>query len=384
MEVVGRRAASRPEPTRAPGHDGYDLTVFSRSFVAGCGGERTAPTTVVIIVDWNAGELVTRCLGALARQTVRPETVMVVDNASASETWRHVVPDTLPIEMIRLADNSGFAAGTNRGIALVPDAEWVALLNPDAFPEPDWLERLLAAARGASGVLVLRIPSGDGRRSRRVSTARATRMRTTGLALASRPRRAGRARREASPRRCSAPAPRPRSTGATRSWRSAGSTSSFFCYFEDVDLAFRLRLAGHRCLYVPDAVVHHVGSATSGRRSDFSVYHGHRNLVWTFVKNMPGPLLALYWPHHLLLNLISLVWFTLRGQGRAIWRAKWDARSRPAAGPEAAAGGPGEASGGLLGAATADGEGVARLRPGPLKQRLRSVHSAGCRAAPSS
>ena len=233
MEVVGCRAASRPEPTRAPGHDGYDLTVFSRSFVAGCGGERTAPTTVVIIVDWNAGELVTRCLGALARQTVRPETVMVVDNASASETWRHVTPGSLPIEMIRLPGNSGFAAGTNRGIALVPDAEWVALLNPDAFPEPDWLERLLTA------------------------------------------------------------------------------------------------------------------------------------------KNMPGPLLAVYWPHHLLLNLISLVWFTLRGQGRAIWSAKWDARSRPAAGPEAAAGGPGEASGGLTGAATAHGEGVARLRPGPLKQGTR-------------
>jgi hypothetical protein len=47
--------------------------------------------------------------------------------------------------------------------------------------------------------------------------------------------------------------------------------------------------------------------------------------VWTFVKNMPGPLLALYGPHHLLLNLVALVWFTLRGQARAIWRAKWDA-----------------------------------------------------------
>jgi GT2 family glycosyltransferase len=92
-----------------------------------------------------------------------------------------------------------------------------------------------------------------------------------------------------------------------------------------VDLAFRLRLAGHRCLYVPDAVVRHVGSASSGRRSDFAVYHGHRNLVWTFVKNMPAPLLALYWPHHLLLNVAGLAWFTLRGQGRPIFRAKADA-----------------------------------------------------------
>src|SRR6185436_15150615 len=57
-----------------------------------------------------------------------------------------------------------------------------------------------------------------------------------------------------------------------------GFDESLFCYFEDIDLGFRLRLEGHRCLYVPGAVVHHVGSALSGRRSAFTVYHGHRNL----------------------------------------------------------------------------------------------------------
>ena len=86
-----------------------------------------------------------------------------------------------------------------------------------------------------------------------------------------------------------------------------------------------LGLAGHRCLYVPEAIVHHVGSIARGRRSDFTVYHGHRNLVWTFWKNMPGPLLAAYWPQHLTLNAASLVHFTARGQGRAILRAKRDA-----------------------------------------------------------
>ena len=99
----------------------------------------------------------------------------------------------------------------------------------------------------------------------------------------------------------------------------------FFCYVEDVDLGFRLRLAGRRCLYVPDAVVHHVGSATTGRRSDFCVYHGHRNLVWAFLKNMPMPLLAVYLPAHLFLNIFSIAWFALKGQGRVILRAKLDA-----------------------------------------------------------
>ena len=104
-----------------------------------------------------------------------------------------------------------------------------------------------------------------------------------------------------------------------------GFDERFFCYFEDVDLGFRLRLRGYRCMYVPDAIVRHVSSALSGYRSDFAVYHGERNSVWTFVKNMPAPLFWLYLPQHLALNAASLLFYPLRGQGRAVWRAKWHA-----------------------------------------------------------
>jgi GT2 family glycosyltransferase len=78
-------------------------------------------------------------------------------------------------------------------------------------------------------------------------------------------------------------------------------------------------------MYVPDAVVRHVGSALSGRGSDFSIYHGHRNLVWTFWKNMPPVLLAIYWLHHLAVNLISITHFLSHGHGATILRAKRDA-----------------------------------------------------------
>ena len=95
---------------------------------------------------------------------------------------------------------------------------------------------------------------------------------------------------------------------------------------EDVDLGFRLRLAGWGCLLVPDAIAAHVGSASSGgAHSDFAVYHGHRNLVWCFVKNMPALLLGLFLLPHLMLNLVSIVVFACRGQLRTILRAKMDA-----------------------------------------------------------
>ena len=99
----------------------------------------------------------------------------------------------------------------------------------------------------------------------------------------------------------------------------------FFCYGEDVDLGFRLQLAGHKCLYVADAVALHYGSAVTGERSDFSTYHGQRNLVWVFVKNMPGFLFWMLLPYHLLLNLGAILGCALRGQASLVLKAKRDA-----------------------------------------------------------
>jgi GT2 family glycosyltransferase len=78
-------------------------------------------------------------------------------------------------------------------------------------------------------------------------------------------------------------------------------------------------------MYIPQAVVKHIGSASTGPKSAFAIYHGHRNLVWTYLKNMPTPLFWLYLPVHLLMNLFFLFYFSFAGQGKAIWKAKWEA-----------------------------------------------------------
>ena len=65
----------------------------------------------------------------------------------------------------------------------------------------------------------------------------------------------------------------------------------FFAYMEDVDLAIRSRISGYRNLLCPDAVVYHIGSATSGsRHNEFKVRLAARNNVWTVYKNLPVPM----------------------------------------------------------------------------------------------
>ena len=228
------------------------------------------------------------------------------------------------IEVIRLSENVGFARANNIAAESARDADALVLLNPDAFAEPDWLDALMSAAERFPAVAAfasqMRLDAApdclDGAGDSYHVSGRAWRNghgqpgRDTGRRVKS---------------KYSRRVPRPHCTGGPPSTEVGGFDERFFCYFEDVDLGFRLRLRGYRCLYVPDAVVRHVSSALSGYRSDFAVYHGERNSVWTFVKNMPAPLFWLYLPQHLALNVASLFFYPLRGQGRAVWRAKWHA-----------------------------------------------------------
>ena len=90
-------------------------------------------------------------------------------------------------------------------------------------------------------------------------------------------------------------------------------------------MAFRLRLRGERCQFVPDAVVRHAGSGITGRSSAFAVFHGVRNGVWTYVKNMPGGLLLATSPVWLIGSLMLLARGAVRGVLAPTWRGFWAA-----------------------------------------------------------
>lgn len=282
------------------------------------------PKVTVVIVNWNSERLLKQCLVALMAQTVKPYEIILVDNASLDNSCE--IARRFPsLRLLALEYNSGFARGNNLAVELASkDSNWIATLNADAFAEPHWLEALLAAAKSN--------PEFEVFSSKLLNAADPLALDGVGDAY----HLSGRIWREGKGLPVSALADNEcdifSSCAAAALYRRSafekvgGFDEDFFCYVEDVDLGFRLRLAGYRCLYVPQSVAHHVGSGTTGgQHSDFSVYHGHRNLVWAFVKNMPGVLFWLLLPLHLALNVVSIVWFALRGQGAVILRAKRDA-----------------------------------------------------------
>lgn len=279
-------------------------------------------SVTVIVVDWNGGDMLIECLSRLTAQSVPPSRILVMDNGSTDGSARRaaVVPG---VDVRYLGANLGFAAAVNRALEEC-DTEFVALLNPDAFPDTGWLKSLLLAAGTEPGVAALgscQLIYG----SHGIVDGVGDVYHLSGLVWRS---GHGHVRSEVYDVNSEIFSP----CAAAALYRRAalvelgGFDEDYFCYLEDVDLGFRLRLAGYRSIYVADAVVHHVGSATTGgQRSDFAVYHGHRNLVWTYIKNMPPSLFWLLLPLHLFMNIATIVYLTLRGQGKVILVAKLDA-----------------------------------------------------------
>ncbi len=278
----------------------------------------------VVVVNWNSGDLLGQCLSSLSRQNPPPDKIIVVDNASTDGSAAGIEARYRNTKIIQLDTNTGFAAGNNIGVDAAKDCDWIALVNPDAFAEPDWLERIISAAKENREYAFFGSRVLAANQSNRLDGT-ADVYHVSGVHW-----RRGHGQKEngrdLKPEEIFSPCAAAALYRRDAFLKVGGFDHSYFCYSEDVDLGFRLRLAGYRCLYVPDAIVRHVSSATTGgQHSDFSVYHGHRNLVWTYLKNMPWPLFWLYGPQHLLLNIVTLVWFSLRGQAWVIWKAKWDA-----------------------------------------------------------
>ena len=98
----------------------------------------------------------------------------------------------------------------------------------------------------------------------------------------------------------------------------------FFAVGEDLDLSFRARLAGYKCLYVPQAVVYHKINQTVGRNSDFLLYHSRRNVEYTFFKNMPFPLIIATLPLHIVYNLLTFTQALFQKRFTVFIKAKKD------------------------------------------------------------
>jgi GT2 family glycosyltransferase len=227
----------------------------------------------VVVVTWRGREHVTACLDALAAQR-SPHRTLVVDNASDDGTAELLAAHPSTPEVVRLPRNLGYAGGLAAVLDQV-DTPYVAWLNDDAAPEPVWLSSLEEAldqdpeVAAATSSMVLADGStqsvgvaltADGHGRDVVLAGREVFGFCGGAALLR--------------------------TDALR--RAGGVPAGFFCYYEDTDTAWRLRLAGYRVVSVGSARVRHRHGASTRPGSEPFHRWNERNRLLMLLRCAPA------------------------------------------------------------------------------------------------
>lgn len=214
----------------------------------------------VYIPNLNGGELLARTLESLT--PLGDTRVVVVDNGSEDGSVA-MLKDRFPeVELIALPENIGFGRALNLAVRQVP-GDPVIFLNNDVECEPGFVEALLGAldenVSAVAGVLVQRDAP------RLIDSAGVMVEGDTLMAF-------DYLHGENVDCLASAAAPLGPTGGAALFRRDAftsvgGFDKRIFVYYEDVDLALRMRAAGHNCVLAPGARALHAFSATLGSRS---------------------------------------------------------------------------------------------------------------------
>jgi GT2 family glycosyltransferase len=263
----------------------------------------------VIIPTLSADLRLAECLESLSLQNRNDFEVIVIDNSGKGLVRRKGLAATARV--IENSENAGFGEAINQGMRS-SNAPYLATLNDDAVPEPDWLDALLAAIERRPDV---------GMCASQVRLFGEHRLDSAGMLVA----------RDASSKqrghgRPPGDFPVTEETlfpsGSAALYRRAlldetgGFDPDFFLYCEDTDLGLRARWAGWKCLYVPAAVVEHHYSYSAGRASPVKAYYVERNRLFVLAKNFPlGMLLAA--PFVSLARYLWHAWYLLRGRGSA-------------------------------------------------------------------
>ena len=249
----------------------------------------------VIIVNFNGETYLASCLEALVRQRHAQLEVIFVDNASGDnslqeiDVFRRKHPE-LNLHLIANAENLGFCRGNNQGIAAA-GGEFVLVLNADVRLEPNWISELVRLMRSdpTIGIALGKLLSGHD----------PTKLDSTGIAISKTRRASDRGQREEDRGQYDRQEEVFGASGAASLYRRSMLEAIkyppceyfdelFFAYKEDVDLSWRARLHGWRCVYFPKASGYHFrnwGRGTRKRIPRWVRCHSLKNRYLMLLKN---------------------------------------------------------------------------------------------------
>ena len=264
-------------------------------------GSQATPQVSIIVANWNGRSWLEKCLPTIKQQTWEDYEVVVVDNGSQDDSvsWLHINwPEVI---VIPLKINLGFAAANNIGIRAAR-GDYIVTLNNDTLVDSLWLEEMITAVTESDiGMVAPKITIWN----------QPDILDSTGIEIDKLGTAWNRGYGQSTENDYSTDVLGPSAAAALYRREMLNQIGlfdeNFFAYYEDVDLAWRGRRAGWRCVYAPDAHVRHWHSATGEKTPRLKTYLIGRNKFWNFIKNYSRPKILLILPLYLVYDSLAAV-----------------------------------------------------------------------------
>ncbi|MCK9151633.1 glycosyltransferase family 2 protein [Methanobacterium alcaliphilum] len=293
--------------------------------------------TYIVTPNYNGVKFLEKYFSSIFNQTYNNYNVIFVDNSPGDDSIGYITNNystemsSGKIKLIQNPENYGFAKANNQGIEKAfedPECEYIVCLNNDTEIKEDFLEKLVLIAE--------KYPKAGSIQSKMIWGQNPDLIDSVGLEYSKNGLGFNRGayksfkcyNTEEEILGCCAGACLYR-RDALEDIKLEGEyfDEDFFAYYEDFDLALRLRWAGWSAWYCPDAIVWHYKGGTEKPLSDFTVYYNWRNYTWTIFKNLPNSFIIKNL-HLIILSEISQICLNLLRRKYVIFKTKFVAYSQ--------------------------------------------------------
>lgn len=276
--------------------------------------------TAIVIVNWNGEKLLKDCFDSLRSQTYKNFKIIFVDNGSVDGSVVFVEKNYPEAEIIKLPKNTGFAYPNNLAIKKAfenPEIEYIITLNNDALPERSYIEKLIECAE--------RHPEAGSIQPKLLNYFDRSKIDNTGIFLQRDLTASERGHGEVDGGQyekeeeifgvsAGAGLYKKKALEICKLTDDDYFDSDYFAYYEDVDLAWRMKMAGFKAIYCPAAIALHMHSATAKNYSAFKMFYAHRNYFLTVFKIL-SPVWLVLFVLYIPVRYFLLAWKLLRGKG---------------------------------------------------------------------
>lgn len=247
-------------------------------------------STAVVILAFNNEQFLKKFLPTLIQYTAPEVSIWIVDNASSDNTEQLIRTDFSQVLYLKFSENFGFAAGYNKAIASI-EADNLVLLNSDVQVSAGWLSPLLdKLSKPNVGAVQPKIKSFHQKTHFEYAGASGGYLDALGY-----PYCRGRIfdTLEEDLSQYETEEEIFWATGACLAVKRenflkvGGFDADFFAHMEEIDICWRLKMAGFSNYCLPSAVVYHVGGGTLEAGSPRKTYLNFRNSLLMLFKNLP-------------------------------------------------------------------------------------------------